>query len=83
MNEEYADIQNRIYETGIFRPGEKVVLVMEDCVLLEHFTGKAYNYRMVELRSFKVKRLFSRQTPLTENGYVKAVEKLLSLSSKA
>lgn len=83
MNEEYADIQNRIYEAGILRPGEKVVLVMEDCVLLEHFIGKVYNYRMVELRSFKVKRLFSRQAPLTENGYGKAVEKMLSLASKA
>ena len=37
MNEELvciADIQNKIYEAGLFRPEEKVVLATKDCVLL-------------------------------------------------
>ena len=44
-----ADIQNKIYEAGLFRPEEKVELATKGCVLLEHFTGKTYSYRMVDL----------------------------------
>ncbi|XBX03628.1 hypothetical protein QMP26_24160 [Enterocloster clostridioformis] len=32
-----ADIQNKIYEAGLFRPEEKVVLATKGCVLLEPF----------------------------------------------
>lgn len=52
MNEELvcmADIQNKIYEAGLFRPEEKVVLATKGCVLLEYFTGKTYSYRMVDI----------------------------------
>ena len=31
-----ADLQNKIYEAGLFRPEEKVVLATKGCVLLEH-----------------------------------------------
>ena len=33
-----ADLQNKIYDAGLFRPEEKVVLATKGCVLLEHFT---------------------------------------------
>ena len=72
-----ADIQNKIYEAGLFRPEEKVVLATKGCVLLEHFTGKTYSYRMVDLATLKAKRLFSRQRPLTQAGYQRAIEKML------
>lgn len=81
MNEELvciADIQNKIYEAGLFRPEEKVVLATKDCVLLEYFTGKAYSYRMVDLNTLKAKRLFSRQKPLAQDGYQRAIEKMLA-----
>lgn len=81
MNEELvcmADIQNKIYEAGLFRPEEKVVLATKGCVLLEYFTGKTYSYRMVDLNTLKAKRLFSRQKPLTQEGYQRAIEKMLA-----
>ena len=73
-----ADIKNKIYEAGLFRPDERVVLTTENCVLLEHFTGKTYSYRMVDLATLKAKHLFSRQKPLTEGSYQKAIEKMLA-----
>lgn len=73
-----ADIKNKIYEAGLFRPDERVVLTTENCVLLEHFTGKIYSYRMVELTTLKAKRLFSRQKPLSEGNYQKAIEKMVT-----
>ena len=80
MSEEWtvctADIRNRIHEAGIFRTDERIVLTTKSCVLLEHFTGKAYSYRMVDLHTLKAKRLFSRSTPLNEAGYRRAIEKM-------
>jgi ATP-dependent DNA helicase DinG len=73
-----ADIQNMLYEAGLFRRSERIVLSAENCVLLEYCTGKTYSYRMVELTTLKSRRLFSRQTPLTESGYQKALDKMLS-----
>ena len=73
-----ADIQNKIYEAGLFRPDEKVVLTTANGVLLEHFTGKTYSYRMVDLTTLKAKRLFSRQNPLSASGYQRAIEKMLA-----
>ncbi len=73
-----ADIQNRIYEAGLFRPEERIVLSAENCVLLEYYTGKTYSYRMVELSTLKAKRIFSRQKPLTESGYQRAIDKMRS-----
>lgn len=75
-----ADIRNRIHEAGIFRPDERIVLTTKSNVLLEHFTGKAYSYRMVDLHTLKVKRLFSRLTPLNESGYRRAIEKMAAQS---
>lgn len=84
MSEEWivctADIRNRIHEAGIFRPDERIVLTTKSCVLLEHFTGKAYSYRMVDLHTLKTKRLFSRPTPLNEAGYRRAIEKMAAQS---
>ena len=84
MSEEWivctADIRNKIHEAGSFRPDEKIVLTTKSCVLLEHFTGKAYSYRMVDLHTFKVKRLFSSPTPLNEAGYRRAIEKMAAQS---
>ena len=84
MSEEWivctADIRNRIHEAGIFRTDERIVLTTKSCVLLEHFTGKAYSYRMVDLHTLKAKRLFSRPTPLNEAGYRRAIEKMAAQS---
>lgn len=84
MSEEWivcnADIRNKIHEAGILRLDERIVLTTKSSVLLEHFTGKAYSYRMVELHTLKVKRLFSRPTPLTEAGYLRAMEKMAAQS---
>lgn len=72
-----ADIKNKIYEAGLFRDGEKIVLTTESCVLLEYYTGKTYSYRMIDITTLKAKRLFSRQNPLNENGYQRAIEKMM------
>lgn len=73
-----ADIQNKLYEAGLFRQEERIVLSAENCVLMEYYTGKTYSYRMVELSTLKAKRIFSRQKPLTESGYQRAIDKMLS-----
>lgn len=73
-----ADIKNKIYEAGLLRQSERIVLSTENCVLLEYYTGKTYSYRMVELSTLKAKRIFSRQKPLTESGYQRAIDKMLS-----
>ncbi len=85
MNELFriADIQNKIYEAGLFRPKERIVLSAGNCVLLEYYTGKTYSYRMIELATLKAKHLFSKQHPLNESGYQKAMDKMLSLAAPA
>lgn len=86
MNEEFVcmmDIQNKIYEAGLFLQSEKVVLATKGCVLLEYFTGQTYSYRMVDLNTLKAKRLFSRQNPLTQEGYQRAIEKMLARAPEA
>ncbi|MCI8577394.1 MAG: hypothetical protein HFG64_07735 [Lachnospiraceae bacterium] len=76
-----ADIRNKIYEAGLLRTDERMILIAGNCVLLEHFTGKKYSYRMVDLHVMKAKHLFSRKKPLTENGYQRAVETMLVQAS--
>lgn len=71
-----ADIRNKLHEAGLLRPDEKIVLTTQNGVLLEHFTGTAYSYRMVDLHTLKAKRLFSRSTPLAEAGYRRAIGKM-------
>ncbi|WP_312432331.1 ATP-dependent DNA helicase [Lacrimispora sp.] len=73
-----ADIQNKLHEAGLFRPEERIVLSVENCVLLEYYTGKNYSYRMVELSTLKAKRIFSTQKPLAESGYQRALDKMIS-----
>lgn len=75
-----ADLKNKIYEAGLFREGEKIVLAAKTCVLLEYYTGKTYSYRMVDSSTLKAKHLFSRQRPLAESGYQRAMEKMLELA---
>lgn len=85
MNDNFicmADVKNRIYEAGLFREGEKIVLTARDCVLLEYYTGKTYSYRMIEIPTLKAKRLFSRQNPLNETGYKRAMEKMWGAAEK-
>lgn len=71
-----ADIRNKLHEAGVLGSDERIVLTAQSGVLLEHYTGTAYSYRMVDLHSLKTKRLFSRSTPLSEAGYRRAIEKM-------
>lgn len=85
MNDNFicmADVKNKIYEAGLFREDEKIVLTAGDYVLLEYYTGKTYSYRIIEIPTLKAKRLFSRQNPLNENGYKRAMEKMLGAAEK-
>ncbi len=75
-----ADIRNKIHEAGLLRPDDRIVLTTQSGVLLEHFTGTAYSYRMVDLTTLKTKRLFSRPTQLSEAGYRRAIEKMTAQS---
>jgi ATP-dependent DNA helicase DinG len=72
-----ADIQNKIYEAGLLRSEEHIVLTAGNCVLLEYYTGKTYSYHMVELSTLKAKRLFSKPKPLNESGCQKVMDKIL------
>jgi len=72
-----TDIKDIIYEAGLFRPNEKIVVTMRNCVLLEYFTGKVYSYRLVDIQTLKSKKMFSKAAPLTETDYQKTLEKML------
>lgn len=76
-----ADIRNKIFEAGLLKPDERIVLVAGSCVLLEHFTGKKYSYRMVDLCTMNPKHLFTRRKPLTESGHQRAAETMLAQAS--
>ncbi|MGL5434599.1 MAG: ATP-dependent DNA helicase [Lachnospiraceae bacterium] len=78
MSEEFikADIQNRLYEAGLFRAGERIVLVVDNYALLEYFTGKMFSYRMVELDSLTAKHLFSRIKPVSAGDYQRVLAKM-------
>lgn len=76
-----ADIRNKIFEAGLLKPDERIVLVAGSCVLLEHFTGKKYSYRMVDLCTMNPRHLFTKKKVLTEHGYEKAMEAMLAQAS--
>lgn len=71
-----ADIQNMLHEAGIFRSGERIVLISGNCVLLEYFTGKMYSYRMVELSCLKPKHLFSKAAPISEKDHQRVIDRM-------
>lgn len=71
-----ADIQNRLYEAGLFRSEEQIVLISGNYVLLEYFTGKMYSYRMVELNSLEQKHLFSKTKPISVSDYQRVLAKM-------
>ena len=74
-----ADIQNQIYEAGLFRQGERILIISQNCVLLERYSGKVYLYRMVDLIGMKAKNLFSRVNPIREKDYDRAIAKMHSI----
>ena len=74
-----ADIQNQIYEAGVFRPGEQIVVISGNCVLLELYTGKTFIYRMVDLNTMKAKHLFSKMKPIRKQDYGRVIARMHSL----
>ena len=76
-NEQYlADIMNTLFETGVLKENERIVGIIDNCLLLERFTGKSYSYRICDFNSLQMKYLFSRQKQLSQDGYDTISEKI-------
>lgn len=70
MNGQYlADIMNNLYEIGVLKENERIVCIIDNCLLLERFTGKSYSYRICDFNSMQLKYLFSRQNKLPSQNY--------------
>lgn len=74
-----SDIQNKFYENGFLKNGESIVMVYDNCALLERFTGKSYSYRVANIHSLKSKYLFNRPTPLSKERYNQVAVKMMQL----
>ncbi len=80
MNGQYiADIMNTLFETGVLKENERIVGVIDNCLLLERFTGKSFSYRVCDFNSLQMKHLFSRQKPLSADCYDSLSEKISDL----
>ncbi len=65
-----CDIRNRIFEKGLLKENESVKYIIENCVLLERFTGRNYTYRAMNIYSFQSEYLFCRKISLSENDLI-------------
>jgi len=72
-----ADIQNMLYEAGLLKHGETVVMIIDHCALTQYYTGKGYSYRAVNIHNLQSKHLFSRLAPLGRDRYNQTAEKIL------
>lgn len=77
INFQTADIQNKLYETGLLKDGETVLMTADNCALLEYYTGKSYSYRAVNIYNLKSKYMFSRPAPLSKDRYNQMADKML------
>lgn len=75
----FADIRYRFYEKGILKDHENIRLTVDNCALVEGFTGKNYSYRAVNIYTLESKYLFYRAQPLTADRYNRVVGKILQL----
>lgn len=74
-----ADIRNRLYEAGIFKGQEEVVMIVGKCAVLERIGGSGYLYRAVNIDDFRSIHLYSRKTPIQRVMYYKMAERVAGL----
>ena len=72
-----ADIRNHLYEAGILRENEDVVMVAGQCALLENAGEIRTTYRAINLFDYRTRYLCARKTPFPQERY-KIVAKRLS-----
>lgn len=72
-----ADIRNHLYEAGILRENEDVVMVAGQCALLENAGEIRTTYRAINLFDYRTRYLCARKTPFPQESY-KIVAKRLS-----
>jgi len=56
--------------------GATPVFIAHGCVLLEHFTGKSYAYKAVNINNGRSEQITRRVKPLTESGFEAAALKI-------
>lgn len=77
MNGQYlADIMNTLFETGVLKENERIVGIVDNCLLLERYTGKSFSYRICDFNNQQMKYLFSRQKQLPTDRYDLISEKI-------
>ncbi|MFI3213266.1 MAG: ATP-dependent DNA helicase [Eubacteriales bacterium] len=77
MNEKYlADIMNTLFETGLLKENERIVGIVDNCLLLERYTGKSFSYRVCDFNNLQLKHLFSRQSRLSVERHSMISEKI-------
>lgn len=72
-----ADVRNYLYEAGILRENEDVVMVVGQCALLEKPGETRTIYRAVNILDYRTRYLCARKTPFPQESY-KTVAKRLS-----
>lgn len=75
----FADIRNRFYEEGILKDDEHVKMIVDNCALVEGFTGKNHSYKAINVYTLESKHLFYRPLPITTDRYNQVAEKMLQL----
>jgi ATP-dependent DNA helicase DinG len=75
-----ADIGNRLYEAGILRENERVIMLAESCALLEQTKDNHISYRAANFQTMQTKYLFARKTALPAKQYAQTVEKIRQLA---
>lgn len=76
----FSDIRNRFYENGIIKDHEDIRMIVDNCALVEGFTGKNYRYRAVNVYTLESKYLFYRPLPITPDKYNQVADKMLQLA---
>jgi len=72
-----ADIQNKLYEAGLLKGSETILMITDNCALTQYATPKGYGYRVYNIHDLKSSFLFSRQTLLPKDKYSQTAEKIL------
>ena len=74
-----ADVRNHLYEVGILRENEDVVMVVGQCALLEKAGEIRTTYRAVNILDYRTRYLCARKAPFPQESYKIVAKRLAEL----
>ena len=72
-----ADVRNHLYEVGILRENEDVVMVVGQCALLEKAGEIRTTYRAVNILDYRTRYLCARKAPFPQESYKIVAKRLI------